>query len=95
MINLGDKQMLDICYEELEELKQDIEDDNFRGIQYLDTWDNENDYSHDHIEENRKKFIELANEYFSEQDLPYIMREVYCSAMVCDRNSGEILYQPK
>ena len=31
--------MLDICYEELEELKQDIEDDNFRGIQYLDIWD--------------------------------------------------------
>ena len=87
--------MLDICYEELEELKQDIEDDNFRGIQYLDIWDYENDYSHDHIEENRRKFIELANEYFTELDLPYIMRKISYSAMVCDKNSGEILYQPK
>lgn len=86
--------MLDICYEELDELKQDIKDDNFRGIQYLDIWDYEDDYSHDHIEENRRKFIELANEYFSERGLPYIMREFYYSAMVCDRNSGEILYQP-
>lgn len=87
--------MLDICYEELEELKQDIEDDNFRGIQYLDIWDYENDYSHDHIEENRRKFIKLANEYFADNNMQYIMREINYSAMVCDKNSGEILYQPK
>lgn len=85
--------MFDICYEEMEELKKDIEDDNFRGIKYLDTWDYEDDYSHNHIELNREKFIELSNAYFSEQRLPYIMQEVCENAMVCDKESGEILFQ--
>ena len=87
--------MLNLCYEELEELKTDVKDNNFRGIQYLGTSDLENDYSHHHIEQNRKKFIELANAYFSEEGLPYIMKEVCDNAMVCDKESGEILYQPK
>ena len=80
----------DICYEELEELKNDIQSGNFIGVQYLDTWNYEDDYSHNHIEENRDKFVELANEYFSEQGLPYIMREVCENAMVCNRESGEV-----
>lgn len=82
--------MLDICYEELEQLKEDIRDNNFIGMQYLDTWNLEDDYSHSHIEENRKKFIELANSYFNENNLPYIMREVCDNAMVCDKN-GKII----
>lgn len=82
--------MLDICYEEIEELKRDIENDNFRGVQYLDTWYFEDDYSHRHIDENRKHFIELANNYFKENNLPYVMREVCENAMVCNEN-GEII----
>lgn len=84
--------MLDICYEELDELKKDIAYDQFKGVEYLDTWNFEDDYSHNHIERNREKFIELANEYFKENNLPYIMREVCENAMVCDEN-GNILKQ--
>ena len=80
--------MLDICYEELNQLKEDMKDDNFKGVKYLDTWDFEDEYSHNHIEENRKKFIKLANEYFKNNNIPYMMREV------CDKN-GKILYQKK
>ena len=82
--------MLDICYEELDELKEDIENNCFAGVEYLDTWNFEDEYSHNHIEENRDKFIELANEYFKENNMKYIMREVCENAMVCDIN-GEII----
>ncbi|MCF2641174.1 hypothetical protein I6E50_01955 [Roseburia hominis] len=82
--------MLDICYEELDRLKEDIEDDNFQGVKYLDTWDFEDEYSHNHIEENREKFIELANDYFKEENLSFVMREICENAMVCDK-SGEII----
>lgn len=41
--------MLDICYEELDQLKDDIEDGNFRGVKCLDPWDFEDEYSHNHI----------------------------------------------
>ena len=83
--------MLDICYEELEELKHDVEEENFIGVEYLDTWNFEDEYSHNHIAENRTKFISLANEYFRNNDMPYIMREVCDNAMVCDKN-GNILH---
>ena len=82
--------MLDICYEEIEELKEDIKNNSFIGVKYLDTWDYEDEYSHNHIEENRDKFIELANEYFTENNMKYIMRDVCENAMVCDIN-GEII----
>ena len=82
--------MLDICYEEIEELKEDIENNSFIGVKYLDTCDYEDEYSHNHIEENRDKFIELANEYFTENNMKYIMREVCENAMVCDSN-GKII----
>ena len=65
--------MLDICYEELDELKEDINNNCFIGVKYLDTWDYEDEYSHNHIDENRDKFIELANEYFKENNMTYIM----------------------
>lgn len=84
--------MLDICYEELDQLKEDIADDNFRGAKYLDTWDFEDDYSHIHIDENREKFIELANDYFKEENLPFVMKEICENAMVCDK-SGKIITQ--
>ena len=82
--------MLDICYEEIEELKEDINNNSFIGVKYLDTWDYEDEYSHNHIEENRDKFIKLANEYFTENNMKYTMREVCENAMVCDIN-GEII----
>lgn len=82
--------MLDICYEVLDDLKTDIKNNGFVGVKYLDTWGFEDDYSHNHIEINREKFVELANEYFKQNNLPYTMREVCDNAMVCDEN-GNIL----
>lgn len=69
--------MLDICYEELDELKEDINKEYLRD--YLDTWDYEDEYSHSHIEENRREFVKLANEYFKENGLPYVAKDT------CDR----------
>lgn len=83
--------MLDLCYEVLEQLKEDIENNNFIENQYIDTWGYEDEYSHDEIEENRDKFIELANQYFTENHLNYLMREVVENTMVCDKQTGEIL----
>lgn len=31
--------MLDICHEELKEFKEDINNNRFIGVKYLDTWD--------------------------------------------------------
>ena len=78
--------MLDICYKELDRLKENIEDDNFHEVKYLDTLDFEDEYSHNHIEENREKFIELANDYFKEENLSFVMREICENAMVCDKS---------
>lgn len=64
--------MLHICYEELERLKEDIKSSDFTV--YVNTWDFEDDYSHNEIEENREKFIDLANAYFNENNLQYVAR---------------------
>ena len=74
--------MLDICYFEFDELKEDIENGNndFCENKYLATWAYEDDFSHNHIIENRAKFIELANEYFKENNMPYMMKEMGCGA---------------
>lgn len=68
--------MLDICYEEFENLREWLgEGREILGYNFLDTWDFEYEYSHNHIAENRNKFIELANEYFQDNNLPYEARE--------------------
>lgn len=82
-----------LCYDEFDQLKDDIEDNNFRGVKYLDTWDYEDYWSHNDIENARDRFIEMANEYFEQQNLPYIMKEICENAMVCDKESGQIIYQ--
>ena len=33
-----------LCNDEFEQLKEDIADNNFRGVKYLDTWDYEDDW---------------------------------------------------
>lgn len=86
---------MDLCMDELERLEEDIADGNFRGVKYLDTWDYEDEYSHNDIEIARDKFIEMANNFFRENNLPYTMKEVCENAMVCDKDTGEILYQQK
>ncbi len=83
--------MTSLCRDELEILKEDIETNNFIEIKYLDTWDYEDDYSHNEIEISREQFIQEANRYFEENNLPYMMREVCENALVCDQQTEEIL----
>lgn len=83
--------MTSLCCDELENLKEDVKKNNFIGNKYLDTWDYEDDYSHNEIEESREQFIEESNNYFEENKLPYIMREVCENARVCDKKTGEVL----
>lgn len=79
--------MLDICYEELDYLKEHIDEGKeILGYDFLDTWDFEDEYSHNHIEENRSKFIQLANEYFKENNLPYEARETCERAEIFEKN---------
>lgn len=79
--------MLDICYEELDYLKEHIDEGKeILGYGFLDTWDFEDEYSHNHIEENRSKFIQLANEYFRKNNLPYVARETCERANIFQKN---------
>jgi len=78
--------MLDICYEELDYLKEHIDEEKeILGYDFLDTWDFEDEYSHNHIEENRSKFIQLANEYFRENNLPYEAKETCERAKIFEK----------
>lgn len=74
----------------LEELKRDVESNQLAGCRYVDTWDYEDEYSHNEIEEVRHQFIDMANDYFKENNMPYMMKEIVENAMICDLN-GRIL----
>lgn len=81
----------ELAYEAFEEMKEDIKNDNF-GI-YLDTWDYEDDYSHNDIEFARSKFIELANGHFRVNMMDYEAREVVENIYIFNKNTGERLYR--
>ena len=82
-----------LAYEALEILKEDLEQEKFG--RYLDTWDYEDDYSHNDIEDARKNFIELANNYFEENNLPYVAKEVVQNVYIFDKKTGRRLYEWK
>lgn len=71
--------MLNICFDEFERLKEALEKNiKTEGDLYfvendafLDFWEYEDEFSHNEIEENQDKFIQLANHYFQENNLPY------------------------
>ena len=73
-----------------EDFKDDVESNSFIGVRYVDTWDYEDDYSHNEIDYVRSEFIKMSNKYFKENNMPYIMKEITENAMVCDL-SGKIL----
>ena len=79
----GHKMGKNLAYEALEILKEDLEQEKFG--RYLDTWDYEDDYSHNDIEDARKNFIELANNYFEENNLPYVAKEVVQNVYIFDK----------
>lgn len=78
-----------LAYETFEQMKKDIKNDDF--TKYLDTWEYEDEYSHNEIEEARQKFIELANGYFRVNMLDYEAREVCENVYLFNKNTGEIL----
>lgn len=64
--------MLDIAYGEFERLEEQIKDSEMSDREeFLDMWQFEDEYSHNHIEENQDAFMKMANEYFEENNLPY------------------------
>lgn len=82
--------MTDICSDELEQMKKDIENKIFDV--YVDTWDLEDEYSHNDIDEARREFIEEANKYFEEKNFPYYAREAVENVYIYDKNTDKRLY---
>lgn len=78
-----------LAYEVFEEMKEDIKNEDF-GV-YLDTWDYEDEYSHNDIENARDKFIELANGYFRVNMMDYKVKEVCENVYIFNKNTGERL----
>ena len=79
-----------LAREEFERMKEDVSNENF-GI-YVDTWDFEDDYSHNDIEIAREEFIRLANGYFRVNMIDYEAREVCENVYIFNKNTGERLY---
>ena len=80
-----------LALEEFERMKEDIYDENF-GI-YVDTWDFEDDYSHNDINIAREEFIRLANGYFRVNMMDYEAREVCENVYIFNTSTGERLYK--
>lgn len=84
-----------LAWNELEEFKDHYENGEIGDIQYLDTWDYEDDYSHNEIEAARDDFIKMANKYLDREQSPYYMREVNENAMLCYKGSNAIVRSAK
>ena len=78
-----------LANEVFEEMKDDIKNEDFEV--YLDTWDYEDEYSHNDIENARDKFIELANGYFRINMMDYEAKEVCENVYIFNKNTGERL----
>lgn len=84
-----------LAYDEFEEFKYHYENGEIGDIKYLDTWDFEDDYSHNEIDVARDEFIKMANEYLAQKDAPYYMREVNENAMLCYKGTNAIVRDTK
>lgn len=64
---------IDIAYEEYERLEESVKDGTIeKNDTYLDILDFEYDYSHNHIEENQRELIRLANNYLRENKIRFV-----------------------
>ena len=72
-----------LAYDEFEEFKYHYENGEIGDIKYLDTWDYEDDYSHNEIDAARDEFIKIANEYY--------MQEINENAMLCYKGTNAIV----
>lgn len=80
-----------LCKEELERFENDLQNNRFFGVQYLDTWEYEDEYSHNEIELSREQFINEANKILKENKIPYIMNEICENAMICNKENGKLI----
>ena len=61
-----------ITYDELERLKEEIENGSLLDKEkYCEYWDFEDEYSHNEIDEAVGEFLVLANDYFKKNNLNY------------------------
>lgn len=84
-----------LACDEFEYFKFHYENGEIADIKYLDTWDFEDDYSHNEIDAARDEFIEMANEFLDREQSPYYMREVNENAMLCYKGSNVIVRSTK
>lgn len=84
-----------LAWDELEEFKYHYENGEIGDIKYLDTWDFEDDYSHNEIKSARDDFIRMANKFLDREHSPYYMREVNECAMLCYKGSNAIVRNAK
>lgn len=84
-----------LACDEFEEFKYHYENGEIADIKYLDTWDFEDDYSHNEIDAARDEFIEMSNEFLDREQSPYYMREVNENAMLCYKGSNTIVRSAK
>lgn len=81
--------MHELCSKEFERLKNNIHNEEFGA--YVDTWDFEDEYSHNAIDEARYEFLEYANEYFEKENLPYIAKVGIGNVLIFDKKYGKRL----
>lgn len=91
----GERMASVLAYDEFEEFKYHYENGEIGDIKYLDTWDFEDDYSHNEIDAARDEFIKMANEFLDRKQSIYYMREVNKNAMLCYKNTDVIVRSSK
>lgn len=78
-----------LAMEEFERMKEDIHNKNFSY--YVDTWDFEDEYSHNDIETARKIFIRTANTYFETNNIDCEAKAGCERVYIFDKKTGERL----
>lgn len=80
-----------LAQEVFEDFKYDYENGEIGNLQYLDTWDFEDKYSHTEIDAARNEFIKMSNAFLESINAPYYMREITENAMLCYKDTNEIV----
>lgn len=84
-----------IVEDELERFIEDYETGQAIETQYVDTWDFEDQNSHNDIEEARRIFIIKANEYLESKNAPYYVNDVNENVMLFDKTTDKIVRSKK
>lgn len=80
-----------LALEVFEDFKNDYKNGEIGNLQYLDTWDFEDEYSHTEIDAARNEFIKMSNAFLESINSPYYMREITENVMLCYKDTNEIV----